>query len=332
MRSFTSLSVLLLLALPLRAEVVLRAEGSLSAAPLMETWLADYQALRPELKTSYEGGDALEGMRKWMKRKTDLLVLDVPMREVERRRVPGRKVLEVPVALQALALTYNLPGVPDGLKLSKGAVSGMFHGSLGNWRNGEVARANPGLDLPSLEVVPVRLEATTSDHDLLPAFLEEFGRGWAFRDGRLVWPKPRPVEGNGDVEALLRKVPGVIAVVDLPYALKRGLPRAALLNQVDRYVVPSVEALKETASDFQSLPEDFRVNLWASREPGAYLLSGFVWFVLEVGSTEPEKEKALLALLEWILTEGQKSVEAAGYAPLPERFREQVLKSVRNSR
>jgi phosphate transport system substrate-binding protein len=140
------------------------------------------------------------------------------------------------------------------------------------------------------------------------------------------------MKGNGDVESLLRKVPGVVAAVDLPYALKRGLPRAALLNQVDRYVVPSVGALRETASDFQSLPEDFRVNLWASRTPGAYLLSGFVWFVWEGDAPEPEKGEALRGFLEWVLTEGQRTAEAAGYAPLPERFREQVLKSVRGSR
>lgn len=53
---------------------------------------------------------------------------------------------------------------------------------------------------------------------------------------------------------------------------------------------------------------------------GAYPITAFTWVLLPRNAIDPEKRKALLTFLEWVLTTGQKSCSALAYAPLPNKI------------
>lgn len=64
-------------------------------------------------------------------------------------------MLHIPTVLGAVVVIYNLPGVRQALKLDGELLAGLFQGKVTRWDAPAVARANPGVHLPALAVVPV---------------------------------------------------------------------------------------------------------------------------------------------------------------------------------
>src|SRR6266508_239199 len=67
----------------------------------------------------------------------------------------GGPVLHIPTVLGAVVVIYNLPGVRQALKLDGELLADLFQARVTRWDAKAVARANPGVHLPALAVVPV---------------------------------------------------------------------------------------------------------------------------------------------------------------------------------
>src|SRR5271155_5403875 len=57
---------------------------------------------------------------------------------------------EIPWALTATTLSYNIPNIPDDLKLDGAVIAGIFRGTITNWNDASIAALNPKLTLPNL--------------------------------------------------------------------------------------------------------------------------------------------------------------------------------------
>lgn len=317
------------------ADTSFKGAGSFLSAPLVLKWSGEWHKAHPTLKLEYETKDSSEGVKDAFNHSSDFAVTDTPFNLEEERLAPSRAILHLPVALEAVGITYNLPGVPTGLKLTPQALSGIFLGSIKKWNDPALKESNPGVDLPDMEIRVVHREEESGLHDLFPAFLVKLDPKWTLKhekEEKLHWPVGENVRGNEKVYEKLRLWPGVIAAVDLPYAAQKGLPLAALKNRAGNYVQPTAESLAAAASDFQSLPEDFEVNLDTSRAKQAYPLCAFSYFLVHenyfsVRHDHP-KGQALVDFLNWVLTDGQKLEGGLSYAPLPENILSQVKEKV----
>ncbi|HJT23846.1 MAG TPA: phosphate ABC transporter substrate-binding protein PstS [bacterium] len=317
------------------AETSLHGTGSMLSGPLYLKWTAEYRQVQPGTKIEYELKDSSEGVDKALHHGSDFAVVDTPFNIEEERLVQSRAILHLPVALQAVAITYNLPGVPTGLKLSPTVLSGIFLGAIKKWNDTDIKALNPGVDLPDLEIRVIHREEESSLHDLFPAFLAKQDPKWTLkreRERNLHWPVGQNVKGNDKVLEKLRLWPGVIAAVDLPYAVQKKLPIAALKNDAGEFVLPTAESLTAALSGFQNLPEDFQVNLTQSHSKGAYPLCAFSYLLVHQNYFDVyhdhKRGQALVDFLNWVLADGQKMEGDLSYAPLPEGFLSQVKEKV----
>jgi phosphate transport system substrate-binding protein len=62
---------------------------------------------------------------------------------------------------------------------------------------------------------------------------------------------------------------------------------------------------------------------------GAYPIATFTWLLLPQEVSDSAKKAALVRLLKWILTEGQKECSALGYSPLPHDVANKELSSLK---
>jgi len=87
----------------------------------------------------------------------DFAATDTPLtdREVATASGRGGPVLHIPTVLGAVVVIYNLPGVRQALKLDGELLADLFQAGVTRWDARAVARANPGVHLPALAVVPV---------------------------------------------------------------------------------------------------------------------------------------------------------------------------------
>ncbi len=161
-------------------------------------------------------------------------------------------------------------------------------------------------------------------------YLSKVSTAWAgavSRGATLHWPIGIGAEGNEGVAETVEKTSNSIGYVELAYAIQRQLNFAAVRNRPGVFVHADLDSLAEAARSAGSgaeLPGDI------ADTPGhdAYPVAAFTWLLIPSPTANPQKRAALLELLLWILTSGQKECSALGYSPLPRPIAESQLRGL----
>ncbi len=328
-----------LLGVPVHAGVALKGSGSTLAAPLFLKFTSEYQATHPGMRLKYEVKNPTDAINQFLGRGSDFAVTDTPFTSAEEKKTIGRTVFHLPVALQAVVITYNLPGVPSGIKLTPALLSKIFIGTIKKWNDPGIREINNGTIFPDMDIQVIHREEESSMHDLFPSFLARQDPKWILKhekDKNLKWPVGKNVRGNEKVMEKLRKWPGVIAAVDFTYGTQNHLPMAEIKNASDHFAAPTPASLAAGAGDWVNLPENFNVSLGRSRSPEAYPLCTFSWLLVYEDSYRAthnhDRSKALVDFLNWIFSDGQKLESDLSFVPLPDSFLSQVIEKVKSIR
>jgi phosphate transport system substrate-binding protein len=332
---FPFLMLILVLAGPVWAGVEVRGTGTASAADLFNAWKQAYGPLVADVQLKYEPCPGRDGIQNWLGGGADFVLTDLPLSGGEEKQTGGN-LLYLPVGLTAAVVTYNLPAIPSGLRLTPSVLSHILSGQITRWNDPALKELNPGLPLTAMQITVVRQEDENSLYDLFPFFLKNIDDGWTLEDSpdqRLKWPVGIQVKGNEEVTQKLRETAGSIGVVDLGYANQNQLPAAELKNAAGQFAGPTVESITASIADITDLPEDLKVFVSHPRDSKAYPLSSFLWVLVRSQSRQGDhdfsKPKALADFLSWITTNGQKVESGAGGIPLPNRLMEKVQEKIK---
>ncbi|HXQ60134.1 MAG TPA: phosphate ABC transporter substrate-binding protein PstS, partial [Acidimicrobiales bacterium] len=127
---------------------------------------------------------------------------DVPMSPLDISAAKGGQVLQVPVALGGEAISYNLPGVATGLKLTPKVLSDIFLGTIKNWNNAEIKSLNPGVKLPSNPIQTVYRSDGSGTTYIFTNYLSTVSPAWSSGPGTgksVSWPVGVGQKGNEGV-------------------------------------------------------------------------------------------------------------------------------------
>ena len=223
------------------AGVSLKGAGPVLSAPLYQKWAAEYQSVHPDVKIKYEAKNSADAVNQFLTRGAEFGTTDTPLTDLEEKKAFGRAVLHLPAAIEAVAITYNLPGVPAGVKLTPAVLSKIFRGDIKRWNDIAITELNPGVVFPSMDILVLHREDESCLKDLFPGFLARLDPDWTAKrekEKNLKWPVGRSVKGNEQVMEKLRKWPGVIAAVDFAYAVRNKMPAAQLRNAAPKPKTP----------------------------------------------------------------------------------------------
>jgi phosphate transport system substrate-binding protein len=232
-------------------------------------------------------------------------------------------ILQVPVDLGGVALSYNLPGVA-GLELDGPTLAEIFLGTITTWNNSAIAALNPGKSLPSTAIVAVhRADSSGPGYDLDQYLIDTGGSAWTSSGAGTTpstkWPLPKVGVGeqlNTGVAGFIQQTPGAIGYVEYAYALQAGLTNAALKNAAGSFVKPSQSSIGAAGARASNLSAS---NFNIVNGPGAstYPLANFSWTLLYQKQSNADLGIVLGKLLDWVTTTGQHQAAALGYSPLP---------------
>ena len=313
----------------------LNGTGSLGAKALLEACQKAYATLSTGNPVRYNAQESRHGAAQWLGKGADFLVVQFPLIPSDEKQAGGN-LLYIPVGLNAAVVTYNLPGVPTGLRLTPRALLDIYSGKIKRWNNSNLRELNPGLPLPDLAIVVLHRDDENSLFDLFPDYLKRMDDSWALADlgpdQRIKWPVGQGVHGSEELTRKLRSIAGSLAAADYLDAAKDNLPTVQLENEMGFFVAPTPESLTAAVSDLADLPEDLTVSVSRPRDPGAYPLTSFDWVLvrprLPKGKHDFKKNQALAHFLSWWLSDGQTVEEEADGVPLPERFLEKARAQV----
>jgi len=233
----------------------------------------------------------------------------------------------------AVVVTYNVPGIGKGLKLSQEAVADIYLGKITKWNDPKIAKDNKGTHLPDKAIIVVHRSDGSGTTSIFTNYLCSVSSAWKAKVGTgtsVNWPVGLGGKGNEGVAGQVKTTQYTLGYVELAYAFENKLPYADLQNKDGRFVEPSIKStIAAAAGAAKNMPADYRINLVNQPGQGTYPIVGFTWLLVYEHQKDATNGKKLVEFLNWELKHGQKMASALLYAPLPESVAKMVAKTVK---
>jgi phosphate transport system substrate-binding protein len=316
---------------PASAATLINGAGATFPYPLYSKWFSEYAKIDPSVKFNYQSIGSGGGIKQITAQTVDFGASDKFLTDEELKAAPG-KLIHIPTVMGAVVVTYNLPGVGKGLKLSSEDVADIFLGRITKWNDPKLVRDNPGIKLPNQPIIVVHRSDGSGTTAIFTDYLSGVSAEWKSKVGMgasVKWPVGLGGKGNEGVAGQLKTTQYTIGYVELAYAFENKLPYASLKNKSGAFVEPSIKSTSAAAAAAaKHMPADYRISLVNQPAKDAYPIVGFTWLLVYEQQKDPVKGKKLVEFLNWSMKKGQKMAGALLYAPLPENVEKMVEKTI----
>lgn len=326
LRSLALALLALLVALPastVGAQMSLNGAGATFPAPLYTKWFNEYAA-RTGTQINYQAIGSGGGIKAVTDRTVDFGASDGIMTAEQNAAAPG--MLHIPTVSGAVAVTYNVPGMESGLKITPAALASIFLGEVTKWDDSIIADQNPGMMLPNQDIIVVHRSDSSGTTFIFTNYLSKVSPTWQQQVGASTavnWPTGLGGQGNSGVANEVKQNPGSIAYVELAYARQNAIPVSDVQHASGVFVAPTLESTT-AAAEGVALPDDMKVMLTNSPNPTAYPIVGFTWLLVRQ-QQDGAKGQAVVDMLNWALNDGQAYAAELDYAPLSPGARDKAL-------
>lgn len=291
--------------------------GSTLISPLISTeWIPKY-AEKTKLAVTYGAIGSGAGIAQITARTVDFGASDAPLTEDQFKEAKG--VVQIPWALAATSIAYNVEGVSSELKLTGLVLAEIYEGKITTWNDPKIAALNPGVKLPAEKITPVYRSDGSGDTYAFTNYLSHVSHVWSSKMGhstQVSFPVGIGGKGNSGVSAAISATKGSIGYLAIAYVSANKLDFALVQNAAGKYPVPGVASIEAAAKIVKSIPANNEISIVdpPASAPGAYPISTFTYALVPQKSSQAE---ALKSFLKWAVTTGQEFGPKLNFAPLP---------------
>ncbi|WP_287902770.1 phosphate ABC transporter substrate-binding protein PstS [Arthrobacter sp.] len=323
--------------------------GSSWAGNAVNQWVTDIRSQGSTV--DYNPSGSSTGRKEFANGLVDFAVSEIPYKgdtaDPQDTVFPGFKYSMLPIAAGGTSFMYNLP--VNGkrfseLKLTQDALARIFTGKVTRWNDPAIAKTNPGVNLPNQQIrVVVRSEGSgaTAQFTLwmkrqFPSYYAELcGKTGGCPNGGATSYFPgqgianfSAQNGSSGVTTYTANTPYTINYDEYSYALGANFPVAQVGNAAGFFTIPTDTAvavaltkakINMDASSPNYLSQDLSA-VYTHKDPRVYALSAYTYMLVPAqtrGSFDNSKGAALGNFASYSLCEGQQTMGALGYSPLP---------------
>ena len=248
-------------------------------------------------------------------------------------RCGGGEAWNLPLVFGPVALAFNVEGA-DKLVVNGDVLAKIFSGQITKWNDPAIAGLNSGATLPDADIKPIYRSDSSGTTDNFQKYLGAAapqawtkGAGKEFQGGA-----GEGAQKSAGVVQAIQATPGSIGYVEKGFAQQAGLKMAQIdsgggaVELTDESTQKAVDTAK-----FKSEGNDLTLDLaalYASKEAGVYPLMLATYEIVCSKGYDADTAAAVKSFLTVSANEGQANLSAAGYVPLPDAFKERLLKSV----
>jgi len=290
--------------------------GSTFVQPLVSQWISPLgSAYGYELQYSGVGSGA--GIAAITSRTVDFGASDAPLTSDQFAACNGCE--QIPWALGATSVMYNLPGVPNLLKMDGPTLANIFMGKITTWNDPAIAALNKGVNLPSTKISIAHRSDNSGTTFNFTDYLSSVSPTWKSQIGSGVavnWPVGSGGKGSSGVAALVSQTPGSIGYVDIYYAIHNHLSYFRMKNRSGKFATPGLRGMLAAAQSDQKPSADGSLSIVnpPAKFPNSYPISTFTYVIVPLQSSKAADMKKFLF---WAVTKGQTFGPKLLFAPLP---------------
>lgn len=248
-------------------------------------------------------------------------------------RCGGNPAWNLPMVFGPVAMAYNIDGV-DKLVVNADVLAKIFQGQITKWNDPAIAALNSGTNLPDADIKPVYRSDSSGTTDNFQKYLAAAapqswtkGAGKEFQGGAGEGAQ----KSSGVVQAI-QATPGSIGYVEKSPAAAAGLKNAQIDSGAGAVALTDDATKQAVASaKFKAEGMDLTLDLnalYASKAAGVYPLMLATYEIVCSKGYDADTAAAVKSFLTVSANQGQANLSTAGYVPLPDSFKERLLKSV----
>ena len=299
--------------------------GSSLVFPLTYKWS---QAYHNNTVSAAAGGSGL-GITDIQQNSVNIGASDAPM-SASQYSGDTHSPVEIPWALSATTVAYNIPGIHSGLKLTATIVADIFTGKITSWSSKAILKLNPSHAKAlkhAPKITPVFRSDGSGDSFVFQNFL--------FRGAPKVWTIapttsfPGKVgqgeNGNYGVTGEIAKNAGAVGYISAYYAISQhGIYTASLENAAGRFEQANGPTIEEAAKSDSTVPAQgsaftsaggVDIQYPSKKYKTAYPISTYTYAI--VNKSGESGLSAVQDFLSWAITTGQKYGGALRFYALP---------------
>jgi phosphate transport system substrate-binding protein len=316
------------------ANITLGETGSTLLFPLFQAWIAGYKNAKPGLEMTAAATGSSAGNQGAIAGTVRIGASDAYLSDEIASQNP--QILDIPLAISAVAINYNLPGLNGAnLKIEGPTLAAIYTGAITEWDDPAIKAMNPGAALPHQAIIPVRRADGSGDTFVFSQFLDFSTQSWENNPGYgtdIAWPgvaAEKAAVGNEGVVQTLAATPDSISYVGVSYTseiAKAGLGTAMVKNQSGKFLLATPDTIGEAAAQLDPrTPPYERVSLVFAPGDDSYPLINYEYAVVSKIQPDAATAHALRSFLRWAISatggNAPKYLAPVGFIPLPDFIR-----------
>ncbi|HXT38390.1 MAG TPA: phosphate ABC transporter substrate-binding protein PstS, partial [Candidatus Angelobacter sp.] len=149
--------------------VRLTGAGSTFVYPIMSQWESQFQAAHPTVQINYQSIGSGGGIQQVKAGLVDFGASDAALDD--KQLASMQPMIQIPESAGPVCITYNLPELKQPLRLTAAALSGIYLGTIKNWRDPAIAHSNPGVILPNKTIIVVHRSEGSGTTNIFTTYL-----------------------------------------------------------------------------------------------------------------------------------------------------------------
>jgi phosphate transport system substrate-binding protein len=292
--------------------------GSSFVAPLVAKWVTPVQQ-QLGLTLNYNAVGSGGGVSAITNKQVDFGASDAPLSQFN----PTCTIcVQIPWALAATAVIYNLGGDLLHLKMTGPVLAKIYTGKITKWDDPAIKKLNSAANLPSKQITVVHRSDSSGTTFNFTDYLSHVSPTWKSQVGigtSVNWPTGEGGNHSSGVAAAVRSTPGAIGYTDVDYALVNHLGFMRMKNRSGNFVLPRAKGIIAAAALDTSPAKDGSLSIVnppkSKKYRNAYPISTYTY--VDVQKSSGANAANLKKLIGWAITKGQTYGPPIVFEPIP---------------
>jgi len=312
-----------------QSNVNISGAGATFPFPLIDLWRVKYTEKNPNISVNYQSIGSGGGIKQHIENTVNFGATDAPLTAKELEQAPD--TLTIPEAIGGVTVTYNLPEISSGLKLTAKNLADIFLGKITKWNDPALVADNPDLKLPNKVILVAHRSDGSGTSFVFTEYLDMLSPEWHEKVGfgkTVPWPAGVGGAGNEGVANVVKSTPYAIGYVELAYVIRNKMSYAHMQNaDGTAFIAPSVESFAAAAASLASkLPKAHEKweGVSINNAPGdnSYPITSFTYIILhqnlEKATKSKEQAQETINFIKYMITDGQQYSSSLNYVPIPD--------------